>query len=211
MIVIFINKIGYYHIENGLNCQDYGFINDNIKCVVDGCSDGINSEVGAKLFCHLFNKGMDIKKIFPLIIDSMFFDYRDVKNNLCFTILFVEENDNEFTVNYCGDGFIIKKTINDEIEFEKLDDGEYPKYLAYNYIDKSHLSHYQDGVNLQEIKFSKNEYKNIGIASDGLRYIFNQDYEEDFISYLKLGKESALKRLINKECKKFKDDITLIL
>ncbi|HBY21228.1 MAG TPA: hypothetical protein DEG71_09545 [Clostridiales bacterium] len=208
---MFINKIGFEHKETGLNCHDYGFINNKVKCIVDGCSEGLHSEVGSKLFCHLFNEGYSIDDIFNKIFATIDNTAQNIKNYLCFTILFIEETENSYVVNYCGDGYIIKQKQNDVIEFEKIDDGEYPKYYIYNYTDKKYLSHYKDGVEINQMTFLKSEHKNIGIATDGLRYIFGKEYENEFIELLEKGKESAIKRLINREYKHFKDDITIIL
>jgi len=207
---MFINKVGFEHKEIGLNCHDFGFINDNVKCIVDGCSEGLHSEVGAKLFCHLFNQGYFVDEIFSKIFNVINNTAQNIKNYLCFTLLFIEETEDNFVVNYCGDGFIIKQKQDNIIEFEKIDDGEYPKYYIYNYTDKKYLSHYKDGVEINQLVFAKSEYKNIGIATDGLRYIFGKEYEQEFISLLEKGKESAIKRLINREHKHFKDDITII-
>ena len=51
-----IVKMGKEHLDNGINCQDYAIELPKIKMIVDGCSSCKNSEVGAKLFCHLFTK-----------------------------------------------------------------------------------------------------------------------------------------------------------
>ena len=208
---MFINKVGHYHLQNGLNCQDYGFINKNKKCVLDGCSEGIHSEVGVKLFAHLYSSGFPVNRAFNMIIDSMGFSHTDIKNYMCFTILSVTEDDIQFNIQHCGDGFIIKQHHDNGIEFEKLDDGEFPKYYAYNFVDTERLTHYKDGVSISEVQLPKSKYKNVGVASDGLRYIFGSDFEDEFIEYLANRKESSLKRLINKEIKTFKDDITLVL
>jgi hypothetical protein len=203
--------MGFDHKEMGINCQDFGFINETLKCVVDGCSEGLHSEVGAKLFCQLFKEGFPVYHIFQKMLTVIGAGPQNIRNYLCFTILTVSETENEFIVNYCGDGFIIKQTHGNSIEFVKLDDGEYPQYYAYNFIDKSFLKCYQGGVSFSRLVFSKAEYKKIGIATDGMRYIFNKDYETDFIDLLIKNKESAVKRLINRKHKHFKDDITLIL
>ena len=54
-----VNKIGAQHLDYGRNCQDCGLENETIKLVCDGCSEGEHSEVGAKAYCHLANKGLD--------------------------------------------------------------------------------------------------------------------------------------------------------
>ncbi len=208
---MFINKIGQQHIEFGVNCQDFGTINDRFKLVCDGCSEGLHTEVGAKTFVHLSNLGCDVQSAFKKMISIFGQTSSLIKNYLCFTILKVTENEYDFNVDYCGDGFIILQDLDGNISFEELNDGEFPKYYAYNYVDSDALAHYKDGVSISSISFSKEKYKNVGIASDGLRYIFSaKDYEkEEFIEILKSGKESKLKRFINKNQQIFKDDITI--
>jgi len=215
---MFINKIGNEHLFIGKNCQDYGFINSNIKCVTDGCSEGLHSEVGAKLFCHLFNKIqnptlIDINLIFSNIINLIGKEFINLKNYMSFTLLYVIETEDSFIVNVCGDGYIIKVNINNEIEYYKIDNGDYPKYYIYNYIDKKHLYKYKDGVSFDTFIYNKSEYKNIGISSDGLRYAFNEDnYLINNLSNLIIqNKQNNIKRLINKNQKQFKDDITIVI
>ena len=214
---MFINKIGQQHLEYGLNCQDAGLLKDKIKIVCDGCSEGKNSEVGAKLFCHFYDvfnfskygkKG--INYTFTILAPMFNQSSGTIKDYICFTILIVEETYDEFIVYYCGDGFIILQNKDGNINITELNDGEYPKYYAYNYTNKDSLKYYKDGVSIQEIHYSKSEYQNIGIASDGLRYIFtDNDVKEKVIDLLSNNKEIALKRFINKNQSIFKDDITI--
>lgn len=214
---MFINKIGQQHLEYGLNCQDTGLLKDKIKIVCDGCSEGKNSEVGAKLFCHFYDVfnfskyGKEgINYTFTILAPMFNQSSETIKNYICFTILIVEETDDEFIVYYCGDGFIILQDKDGNVNITELNDGEYPKYYAYNYTDKDSLKYYKDGVSIQEIHYPKSEYLNVGIASDGLRYIFtDKNVEEKVLDFLKNKKEMALKRLINKHQYIFKDDITI--
>jgi hypothetical protein len=162
---MFINKLGHDHFEMNKNNQDYGFINNDfkIKCVVDGCSEGEHSEVGAKLFCHFYNDSfITIESTFDRLVGIFGNNATTMMNFLCFTTLIVVEKDDWFEVLYCGDGYIIKEKLDGTIEFEKIDDGDYPKYYVYNYIDKSRLSAYKDGVTFSSKIFYKDEYKNIG-------------------------------------------------
>lgn len=215
---MFINKIGQQHLEYGLNCQDAGLLKDKIKIVCDGCSEGKNSEVGAKLFCHLYDVFnlkqygviQGIANAFTILAPMFNQTSETVKNYICFTILIVEETDDDFLVYYCGDGFIIAQKRDGNIDFIELNDGEYPKYYSYNYTKKESLKYYKDGVSVQSVHFPKSEYLNVGIASDGLRYIFtDKNIEEKSVELLKNNKEIALKRFINKNQTIFKDDITI--
>lgn len=190
-----INKIGFEHLLYGVNCQD--FISDEkFKCVVDGCSEGKHSEVGAKLFINLFNQGYSIENVF-LKLTEIFKTKEDIKDYLLFTILYISETETEFVVHECGDGFIIKEKINGDIEFEEINYQNMPPYFAYNYIDTCNLKKYKEGVSFNTYFFSKEEYSNIGIATDGLAYILNSQYKNQFIDLLKKRKSTGIKRLIN--------------
>jgi hypothetical protein len=225
---MFINKTGSYHLEYGLNNQDYGFnaesrFNTRFKLVVDGCSEGQHSEVGAKLFCHdikrdsnyfnlILSPDKTVSNVFTRIL-KFFGAVRVVstivKDYLCFTVLYVVENEFDFIVGYCGDGYIITEALDGTIKFNKIDNGDFPEYFAYRYITKEKLPESHRDVRFKTLSFSKSQYKNVGVATDGLRFIFDQEFYDEFADYLKLDKESAIKRLINRESKIFKDDITI--
>lgn len=210
---MFINKIGMEHLENGINCQDYGFVGERSSYVCDGCSEGKHSEVGAKLFCHLKQRtDYDATDIFSMMIDVIGGNPNWKRDFLCFTILRLAECTDCFTVSYCGDGYIILQDHDGNIIFEELSDGEYPKYYIYNYIEPEYLKHYKDGVSFSQKTYSKEKYAKVGIASDGLRYILQADEElkQEFINRLKSGKELKTKLFINRNHKIFKDDVTIV-
>ena len=77
-------------------------------------------------------------------------------------------------------------------------------------MPKENLAYYKNGVKFTELHYSKEDYKNLGAATDGLRYIFGKEFEKEFIGLLLSKKINALKRLINREHKHFKDDITIV-
>jgi hypothetical protein len=213
-----INKIGQQHIDYGLNCQDYGIEMNGVKIVCDGCSEGKHSEVGAKTFCHLMTYGNEtyggtkaLDAEFQKMVEMFGQTPETVRDFLCFTILMVIETDDEFIVPYCGDGFIIEELLDGEFIIEELSDGEYPKYYAYNYVGKGSLTHYKDGVEFQIRAFPKSEYKNIGVASDGIRFAKSDpDIYAGFIDAIRSGKEVRVKRFINKHQSIFKDDTTIV-
>lgn len=217
MIKLFINKIGFEHVEYGINCHDFGLDNSKIKCVVDGCSEGKHSEVGAKLFCNLLDKVetpiqiKDIDNTFEILTSIIGTAPSEIRDYMCFTILYIVEDEEEFKVYVCGDGYIIKQTIDNEIEYQEIDNGKYPIYYSYNYTPKESLGLYKDGVIFQEFKFSKQEYSSIGVTTDGIRYIFGAEFEEEFTKLILNRKINAIKRLINREHKHFKDDITIVI
>lgn len=214
--VISITHIGSDHIFAGKNNQDYKLYGPNMKFVFDGCGSGTSSEVGSRLFVNLFmQEGAElmqknetigeenfealVKKVFDkmtlLSKEPMFFF-----NNYCFTILACFEKEDEYVVMSCGDGFIIMDDGN-ELSFQKLDDGEYPKYYIYNYIeDKNLLKEYKEGVGFTVNRFSKEKYQNIGVASDGLRFFYELSLEEQakFVRCLHAGNGGQIEMIINK-------------
>ncbi|MDE7478280.1 MAG: hypothetical protein K2M91_10075, partial [Lachnospiraceae bacterium] len=172
---MFVNKTGSLHLELGLNCQDYGLEKEHLKLVCDGCSEGAHSEVGVKMFCHLSELGYSTRQIFRRLINLFGQSSATIKDYLCFTILKVVENEEAFKVSYCGDGYIILEDMEGNISFKELNDGEYPKYFVYNYCDTKMLSYYKEGVEISELILLKKIYKNVGIASDGLRFIVQSE------------------------------------
>ena len=132
---MFINKIGMEHLESGMNCQDYGFEGDRVSCVCDGCSEGKHSEVGAKLYSHLWGeREFGNAHCFQKMIDFFGNSAKVLKDYMSFTILQLIYGYEENVVQYCGDGYIILQDHDGNITFEELSDGEYPKYYIYNYI-----------------------------------------------------------------------------
>ncbi|MCX7747920.1 MAG: hypothetical protein N2645_13685 [Clostridia bacterium] len=191
-----INKIGFEHLLNGVNCQDYAFDKEGRKCVVDGCSEGLHSEVGAKLFIHLFRQGLEVDAVFERLL-NLFPTHEQIKNYLLFTILYIEETEDEFVVFECGDGYIIKLRHNDAVEFQEIDYEGVSPYFAYNYMDKGKLLLYKEGVRFNRYRFSKKEYKAVGVGTDGIGYILKSQYVKDFEKCIRLRKAVLLKRLIN--------------
>lgn len=228
---MFINKIGTYHINAGINCQDFGFNMDKYKLVCDGCSEAIHSEVGAKTFSFMlssfiqknnerltndnsnfFNKS--ISEIFNNMISwyPISLNIMPLINLYSFTIIHYEEYETFFNVCNCGDGYIITQDSNGKLEFLKIDEGTSPKYFIYNYINSDLLNDYKNGVQFDIHRFEKNEYDRVGIASDGIRFILeNEDLSliEEFKDILIKDKEVCMKRFINRNQKIFKDDVTI--
>lgn len=223
-------KMGSDHKFANMNNHDFAFNLLNMKIVTDGCGSGKHSEVGTRLFGQLFarkskeyfDKGEPIcEENFIEIVNSIFekmlelcSDTSFIFQNYCFTILVCFELENEFVVYSCGDGYIIKE--NEEgIFFDELDDGEYPCYYIYNFItDKSALKEYKEGVSFKVTRFSKSEYVNVGVASDGLRYSENLlDVEKSkLMKFLHEGKGPQIEKLINRNNLKnemFHDDISI--
>ena len=228
--VICISKMGSDHKFANKNNQDFTFNILNMKVVLDGCGEGKHSEVGARLFSQLFareckayvDRGEEINENnFRLLVDIVFSkmlaicsDISFLFQNYCFTILVCFEFENEFVVLSAGDGYIIKEDENG-ITFEALDDGEYPAYYVYNFVQpKSALKEYKEGVPFKVKRYSKEEVINVGVASDGLRFFENLlDVEKTkFMNFLHEGKGSQIEVLINRNNLKnemFHDDISI--
>lgn len=228
--VVCISKIGSDHTFANKNNQDFAFNLTNMKIVLDGCGSGKHSEVGVRVFGQLlsrktkahFDKGEAIdEKNFVDIVNGIFEemlslcgDTTFIFQNYCFTILVCFELEDEFVVCSCGDGYIITEDLEGEISFEQLDDGEYPCYYCYNFVDKAALAAYQDGVSFKVSRFSKGKYANVGVATDGLRYVQNLFVSEQnkLLKFLHDGKGPQIEKLINRnnlQTGMFHDDISI--
>lgn len=226
----YLSKVGNDHLWYGKNNQDYCLIIDSeneeipsMRMVLDGCGSGNNSEVGVQLFAQLFKEyyendispdkfeyqvGEVMKKLLSISSKTDF-----LSNNLFFTIVCVFELKDKFVAKVCGDGYLITRRNDDTLEYMSFDNGEYPKYILYNFLDEDRRGKYTEGVTYDTIEFSKNEFANIGVATDGLRYIHDlPDVErykfDDLILKCQVGK---IKMLINRNNEKFKDDITICI
>lgn len=171
-------------------------------------------------FAEYLSKGEIPEEAFLGIVNAVFEKMLSICNettfifeNYCFTILACFEYENEFVVYSCGDGFIIKEDL-EGITFDKLDDGEYPAYYVYNWVDPSSLKDYKEGVEFKVIRYSKADYINVGVASDGLRF-FDDLYDPEkykFRNNLSIGKGPQIEMLItknNRNYSTFKDDISI--
>ena len=173
----------------------------------DGANALTNQE-DAPITCSVYTAAAAFGEILGLFGQTS----GSIRDFLCFTILMVTENETHFMVDYCGDGFIVKERLDGTIEFEELSDGEYPKYFAYNYVDKDMLKQYKDGVIFSTKAFPKDEYRNIGVASDGIRFAMKDaQFKKEFTEALQSGKEVRVKRFINKHQRVFQDDTTIVL
>lgn len=165
-----------------------------------------NGKIPEEAFIGIVNSVLEI--MLNLCSDTAF-----IFENYCFTILACFEYEDEFVVYSCGDGYIIKED-KEGITFEKLDDGEFPAYYIYNWIDPEKLSGYKEGVDFKVSRYTKTEYTNVGVASDGLRF-FNDLYEPEqykFKEMLSKGKTAQIEMLINRNNQKrsiFQDDLSI--
>lgn len=229
---VLISKIGSLHVFEGIPKQDNLLAIDNVKMVLDGCSQDENgnwlkSEVGVNLFAQLFERLPKDIRCNPDMIESctslvferllsLSNDVSFISNNFCFTILMLYELEDRFVVKYCGDGYIIarKKEIlegENEIEYISLDsecNEGCPIYYVYNYI-ASKL--YNNGVIFKQKEFMKSEYERIGIASDGLKYLLDLGFStvKKLNENLVNDKAGKIRVQIARNSDSIKDDITI--
>lgn len=206
-----VNKIGRQHVVEGRNCQDFGMVSEGRKLVCDGCSQGAHTEVGAKAFVHLLGKGYEVREAFGKLTELFGQSAADVRDFLCFTILLVEEEEEGFRVSFCGDGYVILEDWEGRVTFRELSDGEYPRYFAYNYVERKYLNSYREGVEMEAWYLSKEQYQRVGVATDGLRFLFRMEeaVQREFEAALAADWEVKVKRLVNKYQKVFLDDVTI--
>lgn len=237
-----ILKIGKNHIETGMNCQDaIGRYGEELKIVCDGCSEGKHSEVGAKLFTKLFvekygyfrereknavifgNLTDDSYKIGALIQSTMddivnfVGDDKDsILDYLSFTTIIALGNRRVISV---GDGYVIEiDRARSNVRFMKLDCGDYPEYLSYNYLNPVFLKKYKNGVELSRRIFNptiENIDHELGVASDGIRFVADlpkdNPLRQEFVDIILSDRDIRMKRFINKHPEIFKDDVSIVI
>ena len=105
-----------------------------------------------------------------------------------------------------------------EVEGDNIDNdnnGFIDDINGYNFIeDKSVLNAYQDGVSFKMNRYSKQEFMNVGVATDGLRFFEKLlDVEKTkMLQFLHDGKGPQIEKLINRNNLKngmFHDDISI--
>lgn len=221
---IVVSKIGRDHSFQGVNRQDFGAKFKNVKLSLDGCSSGKFSEVGVGLFAQALAKRDDITGTtfdhvaydeMRRLVTGLNFTDQDLFENFCFTILASIETETGFVVYTCGDGYIFAITKTGELEVIDTDCGynNCPPYFVYNLMNPDSLSAYKDGVRFMISYFSKEEYANVGVGSDGYRFVEDLDNAEKelFKDALLNGKPGRISQIINRNAIIFKDDITIVL
>jgi hypothetical protein len=225
-----ICKIGKYHTDLGINKQDAGYADNRYKFVADGCGSSPHAEVGAQLAEFTFKSRVqegvvvdipevcyDVFSLFdmephPEELSNMF--VKLIRDYLLFTTLMVREYTDSFKVDYVGDGFVIEVHRDNSITYKELGAGQKcPDFYGYNYIPQSRFSEDRSKVEVDTLIYPKTEYKNIGIASDGLRFLFGmpKENQEEFARLLLKGKDVPVKLFINRNYSHFQDDITIAL
>lgn len=181
-----ICRQGNGHYTSGLNNQDFYFAEGNLKLLTDGCSSGLFSEVGTRLFSQQFamlperlcvdkfeeNVETVFKKIssiFPTTTEGF---EKAMIDNMLFTIVACFELEDKFVVKFIGDGYIIAINNKNAISYIRLSYGEAPPYYAYNKIA---VQTYDQPLNFKTFEFPKEQFKKVGIASDGLLALIKND------------------------------------
>jgi hypothetical protein len=218
-----ISKIGAEHLFMGVNRQDFAMMTPDgqFKIVLDGCGEMPYSEVGVALFGQMIAQRTDLNRFnFVQTVNQIFahlsgqlFQNNDFLNlqNLSFTILAAFETADEWVAFACGDGYILWQQ-DDTLGYQLLDDGKYPRYFIYNWVNSATLLAYQDGVSFDVYTFSKAEYANVGVATDGFRFAENIPDAIDksgLLTRLIEGRSGKAEQIINKHQAVFHDDISI--
>ena len=219
-----ICKQGNGHYLNGLNNQDFYYAEKNLKMIMDGCSDGKFSEVGTRLFYQFF-KELDnrfesekfeenVESVFSKIIE--FFSKTSSKepdkfivDNMLFTIVACFELEDKFVVKYIGDGYIVTINAEDMMSYIRLSYGKAPPYFAYNLLV---TGSYGKKLKFKTLEFNKEDFKKVGIASDGIAPIVRGRITEDFEKII-LKKETkyTAEGIIKSNHSSFFDDVTILI
>lgn len=225
-------KIGSHHIKNNTNCQDAaGSVGNRFKIVCDGCSEGLHSEVGAKLFCkmvcqrygYFISKGktnIDVKGIMYSVMDELVRmigdNPQDLKDYLSFTIIATEKfkDTNDYILYHCGDGYVVYFWEEyQSVNYRKIDCGEYPKYLVYNYVSGEYMKHYSDGVRIETVEIE--DAPTVGVASDGIRFVADlpddDPIKKEFNKIIFTQKDLRMRLFVNRHPEIFKDDFSIVL
>lgn len=219
-----ICKQGNGHYLNGINNQDFYYAEKNLKMVMDGCSEGTFSEVGTRLFYQFFNE-LDDKfnhKKFEKNVETVFSQMTDffprtsskeknkfIVDNMLFTIVACFELRDKFVVKYIGDGYIITINSNDMLSYIRLSYGKTPPYFAYNLLN---TGNYSQKLEFKTLEFSKEDFKKVGIASDGIAPIVMKKIGDDFERII-LGRETKYtpEGIIKSNHSSFFDDVTMLI
>ena len=222
-----INSQGFGHYLQQINNQDFAFETSRMLLVLDGCSGAKYSEVGTRLFTQLFSRKEEndsvenfeknVKEVFDEIIEMFrkFYPTQEelendfIMENLLFTIIACFECENEFIVKMFGDGYIITQNIKDNLSFMKFSYGKCPPYFGYKYCYSLTPNVFKD-YEFKTFKFDKKDFKNVGIASDGIFPIVRKKatgFDTDIIKTNNIGLKMSMKM----QGRQFADDVTIAL
>lgn len=218
-----ICRQGNGHYLDGLNNQDFFFEEGNLKIITDGCSDSLFSEVGTRLFAQVFSQ-LETRLDFDMFeqnVEQTFskvcslagvktgenFD-TFVINNMLFTIIACFELEDKFVVKFLGDGYIITVNKHDLLSYIRLFYGKAPPYYSYNKIS---TDTYPKPLKFKTFEFSKEDFKKVGIASDGIAPIVDKQLNQSFDDFF-LGRQTNYnpEGIINSNRAAFHDDVTIL-
>lgn len=219
-----ICRQGNGHYLNGINNQDFYYAEKNLKMIMDGCSEGRFSEVGTRLFYQFFSvlderfnpeKFEDNVKLVFFRIVKFFSEMSSeavdkfLVDNMLFTIVACFELEDKFIVKYIGDGYIITINTEDMLSYIRLSYGKTPPYFAYNLLV---TGSYGKKLEFKTLEFSKEDFKKVGIASDGIAPVVKGKIAEDFENII-LGKETKYtpEGIIKSNHSSFFDDVTILI
>ncbi|MDO4282553.1 MAG: protein phosphatase 2C domain-containing protein [Clostridia bacterium] len=224
-----ITRQGCAHYTNGMNNQDFCYLDQNLKMVLDGCSEAQYSEVGTRLFIQVFSTLPDrakvecfeenVKKTFDELLEMFkkWFTTKEaveefIMDNLLFTIVACFEMEDSFIVKMFGDGYIVTVNKNDKVSYLKFFYGKRPPYFAYKYCELLEDNIFKD-YHFKTFTFSKKEFQKVGVASDGIQPIAKGDIKTDFDTLIvsKVESEYGAEGIILANNHLFKDDITILI
>ena len=218
-----ICRQGTGHFKDGLNNQDFCYMENNLKLLTDGCSSAAFSEVGTRLFVQAFSRlehrldptkfEENVEKAFDSVLqitgdDPTYTEYF-IANNMLFTILACFEMEDKFVVKFIGDGYIITVNQHDMVSYIRLSYGKAPPYYAYNKVP---ATLYSESLSFKTFEFAKKDFKMVGIASDGILPIVEKKIDFDFNRFI-LGTEQAYspEGVIRTNQNLFYDDVTILI
>ena len=235
--MIAVKQIGYDHISRGQNLQDHFISLPGIKLVLDGCGSCKYSEAGVLLFAKMFEKCfVDVQAFsggtakinpenFETYVDLIFrklvalgesvvpvhdheAERKFLRDYLNFTIVACFEQDTEWVVMSCGDGYVLLRT-KDDLMIENLDPGSNSSvgesacattYWAYNYClqPATLISEYGGAVRFTKRYYDKATYGCVGVATDGFRYVenFSATDRKVFLTALYLNRADVTRRYL---------------
>lgn len=218
---------GQGHFIDGLNNQDYYYMENNIKIITDGCSEGKFSEVGTRLFAQYFSKldsrfdcqkfEENVEKVFSTILSNYKRKLKSdecrefIVNNLLFTILACFELEDRFVVKTIGDGYIITVNKNNMVSYTRLSYGKRPPYYSYNMLD---VELYKEELKFKTFEYSKEDFCKVGIASDGFAPIAEKKISDNFVNCIIGDKNGAVyspEGIIKANINQFYDDVTILI
>lgn len=206
--------------------QDYSVSTENIAVILDGCGSGEHSEIGSSRMGEAIRKNSSSldEKNFERFANKTLYEFlmedsREERfiSEFQFTIVACIEISKAFVVLTAGDGFIITVSKSKQIRYIQLDNdlnianGEAPGYIAYN-LNPS-LARYNHNIYFDKMFFLKTDYESVYVASDGFRFILNDNFPQDQKQLLEAAlisrDEATIKAILKENQSKILDDISI--